>query len=93
MFYVVAYDISNDKRRKKLSECLDKYGRRVNYSVYEIEPGKIKFKKLLTEIEEKKLLNKKYDSVRFYHVCKECVQKSFELSIACDPFEREELFI
>jgi len=93
MFYVVAYDISNNKRRKKLSECLDKYGRRVNYSVYEIELGKTKFNKLLTEIKVKKLVNKKYDSVRFYHLCKDCVPKSFELSIASDPFDSEELFI
>jgi len=80
-------------RAQKLSECLDKYGRRVNYSVYEIEVSKKKFNKLLAEIEEKKLVHKKYDSVRFYHLCKDCVQKSFELAIVPDPFVNEELFV
>ena len=42
MLYVVAYDIANDKRRKKVSEHLDKYGVRVNYSVYEIKLNKTK---------------------------------------------------
>ena len=93
MFYVVAYDITNDKRRKKISECLDKYGRRVNYSVYEIELNKTKLNQLLTEIKVKKLINKKYDSLRFYHLCKDCVPKSFELCNISDPFENEELFV
>lgn len=93
MNYVVAYDISNDKRRKKLSEHLDKYGVRVNYSVYEIELNKTKYLKLLKEIEEKKLVNKKYDSVRFYHICENCMAKSFELSNAADPFEIKEMFV
>jgi CRISPR-associated protein Cas2 len=41
MKYVVTYDISNDKRRTKLATLLDKYGIRVNYSVYECEPTKL----------------------------------------------------
>lgn len=93
MFYTVAYDIANNKRRKKLAEHLEKYGRRVNYSVFEIELNKTQFKKLLTELETKKLVNKKYDSVRFYHLCKDCISKSFELSLADDPFESEEMFV
>jgi len=39
MHYVVAYDITNDKRRKKLSDLLETYGVRVNYSVFEILPS------------------------------------------------------
>jgi len=93
MNYVVAYDISNDKRRKKLSDILEKYGRRVNYSVYEVELTKTKYKELLIQIQEKKLINKKYDSLRFYHICENCLSKSFELALAPDPFEAEEMFI
>jgi len=42
MHYVVAYDITNDKRRKKLSDLLETYGVRVNYSVFEIELNETK---------------------------------------------------
>ncbi|MBU1994378.1 CRISPR-associated endonuclease Cas2 [bacterium] len=93
MLYVVAYDIANDKRRKKVSEHLDKYGVRVNYSVYEIELNKTKFKTLLGELEAKKLIHKEYDSIRFYHICENCLPKSFELSIKPDPFQAKEMFI
>lgn len=93
MFYLITYDISNDKRRTKLSELLDKYGVRVNYSVYECELNQTKFDKLLYEIELKKLIDKKYDSLRFYHICKNCVVKSFEEANRADPFEKEEMFI
>lgn len=93
MHYVVAYDVTNDKRRKKLAEHLEKYGTRVNYSVFEIELNRTKYLKLLDEIEQKKLINKKYDSVRFYHICENCLTKSFDLSNAPDPFEIKEMFI
>ncbi|MGE4456982.1 MAG: CRISPR-associated endonuclease Cas2 [Arcobacteraceae bacterium] len=93
MRYVVAYDISNDKRRKKLADLLDGYGTRVNYSVYEIELNATKYKKLLNEIEEKKLLHKKYDSIRLYHICENCLPKCSELSNAPDPFAPKEMFL
>ena len=35
LFYVVVYDIPNDKRRKKVSDLLEGYGQRVQYSVFE----------------------------------------------------------
>jgi len=93
MHFVVAYDITNDKRRKKLSDLLDTYGTRVNYSVYEIELNETKYNKLIGEIHTKKLLNEKYDSIRFYHICQNCLPKCTELSNAPDPFTAKEMFI
>ncbi len=93
MTFVVTYDISNDKRRTKLSDLLGTYGVRVNYSVFECELNQTKLDKLLYEIELKKLINKKYDSLRFYHLCKNCVPKSFDIANRADPFEEEEMYI
>ncbi len=93
MKYVVTYDISNDKRRTKLSDLLGAYGVRVNYSVFECELTKSKFEKLLYEIELKKLIHKKYDSLRFYHLCKNCIPKSFDIGERADPFESKDMFI
>ncbi|MDG7000966.1 MAG: CRISPR-associated endonuclease Cas2, partial [Nitrososphaerota archaeon] len=34
--FVVSYDITDNRKRKKIADILDEYGRRVQYSVYEI---------------------------------------------------------
>ena len=93
MKYVITYDISNDKRRTKLADLLGKYGMRVNYSVFEIELNQTKLDKLLYEIELKKLINKKYDSLRFYHLCQNCVSKSFDICNRENPFEEQNMYI
>ena len=33
-FYVIAYDIPNDRRRQKIADLLEGYGKRVQYSVF-----------------------------------------------------------
>ena len=88
MRYVVAYDIANDKRRKKLSDLLEGYGVRVNYSVFELELTKTQKERLLYEIELQKLLDVKVDSLRFYHICANCISKSFEIGNKEDPFDK-----
>lgn len=93
MKYIITYDISNDKRRTKLSDLLGAYGSRVNYSVFECELSASKKEKLLYEIELKKLINKKYDSLRFYHICENCISKSFDIGNREDPFEEQNLFV
>jgi CRISPR-associated protein Cas2 len=93
MKYVITYDISNDKRRTKLADLLGKYGCRVNYSVFEVEINQTKLDKLLLEIELKKLINKKYDSLRFYHLCQNCIPKSFDVGNRENPFEEQIMYV
>ena len=93
MKYIVTYDIANDKKRTKLADLLDEYGNRVNYSVFEIELSEAKRDTLLAEIEIKKLIDTKYDSLRFYHLCENCVPKSFEFCNRQEPFEEINMFI
>ncbi|PID48377.1 MAG: CRISPR-associated endonuclease Cas2 [Proteobacteria bacterium] len=82
MRYLITYDIKDDKKRKKISDMLDGFGARVNFSVYECEISKSKLAHLKSEIE--KLVDKKQDSVRFYFLCENCLSKSYEL---CDRGE------
>ncbi|MCT7606856.1 MULTISPECIES: CRISPR-associated endonuclease Cas2 [Aliarcobacter] len=91
MKYLITYDIENNKRRKKVSEELEAYGYRVNFSVFECELNKTKMEKLVEKLEE--LIDKKIDSLRFYHVCENCVPKSFELCNREETFEKKEYFI
>ena len=89
--FLVVYDITDNKRRKKLSDLLEGYGFRVNLSVFELTIKETKLKKLISKIE--KLVDKKYDSVRFYHICQNCKVKSFTLCKEKNIFEKLELFI
>jgi len=39
------------------------------------------------------LIDKKYDSLRFYHICKNCLSKCFEVCRRGDTFEPTDMFI
>lgn len=63
-FYVVAYDITDDKRRQKVADLLEGYGKRVQYSVFECVLNQVKYDELRSKL--KKKVNLFEDSVRFY---------------------------
>ncbi|MBI3334927.1 MAG: CRISPR-associated endonuclease Cas2 [Candidatus Portnoybacteria bacterium] len=67
---VLSYDFSNDKARTKFSKFLDKYGRRFQYSVYEIRNSPRVLQNIKTEIE---LNYRKYftgaDSIVIFQIC------------------------
>ncbi len=93
MNYLITYDVANDKKRTKLSTLLDKYGQRVNYSVYECKLTQTKLEKLLVDIELQKLIDKKYDSLRFYHIHQSSLKRCFEYADKEEPFEDMDLTI
>jgi CRISPR-associated protein Cas2 len=64
MFWIVSYDIPNDRRRRKVSKVLEGFGRRVQYSVFECELNAEKAEKL-----EKQLslhIDRDEDDIRLY---------------------------
>ncbi|MFQ5652961.1 MAG: CRISPR-associated endonuclease Cas2 [bacterium] len=72
-FFLVSYDIVNDKIRKKISDTLlDFGGRRVQYSVFECELTPANYEKLCKKLHE---LRKASDSIRTYFLCKRCQQR------------------
>jgi len=70
---VVAYDISNNKRRKKVADLLEKHGNRVNYSVFECFVSGRELQALKEDADG--LIKKKYDSILFYELCATCIEK------------------
>ncbi|MEQ9550207.1 CRISPR-associated endonuclease Cas2 [Coleofasciculus sp. G2-EDA-02] len=64
LFYVIAYDIPDDKRRKKIADLLEGYGQRVQYSVFELVLSQKKFNELKSRLQKKVKLSE--DSLRFY---------------------------
>jgi CRISPR-associated protein Cas2 len=88
-FLVVAYDISDDKRRNKIAKTLEKYGLRCNESVFECVLTESNAMKLRTKLE--KLIHAKDDSVLIYYLCKPCVVKRDALG--SKPDFKEEIIV
>ena len=73
---IVSYDISNDKVRTKFSRFLKKYGRRLQYSVFEIKNSQRVLGLVLVEVE--KIFAKSFensDSIIIFGMCEWCVKK------------------
>jgi len=70
MFYLVSYDISDDKRRTRLAKTLKDFGDRVQYSVFECNLGGNLLDAMIARIE--KIIDQKEDSVRIYTICASC---------------------
>lgn len=64
MFWIVSYDIPNDKRRGKIAKILEGYGRRAQYSVFECEINDEQREKLEKAL--KRELDAEEDDIRFY---------------------------
>ncbi len=70
MFYVISYDIPDDRRRLKIAKLMEGYGERVQKSVFEAhldERGYADLRKRLA-----RLIDADQDNVRFYKLCAHC---------------------
>ena len=70
MLTVIAYDVTDDRRRERVSTLLEDYGWRVNYSMFECELDGKEFVQLQTELA--RLINDREDRVVFYRLCESC---------------------
>lgn len=73
VFCVVAYDISDSRRRGKIIKVLKRFGTRVNLSVFECMFSPSQLKRVQDRISA--LINNKEDSVIYYPVCLDCFSK------------------
>ncbi len=69
-FYLITYDIPNDKRRLKVSKALEALGERVQYSVFEAWLTGSELEALQKRL--RGILDGKEDSVRIYVLCAIC---------------------
>jgi len=73
MFYIISYDIIDDKRRAKVSKILENYCTRVQYSVFETLLEVDKYEEMISELN--KIIDKTEDSIRIYKLCDACSKK------------------
>lgn len=71
MLYVIAYDISSDRRRTKVHKTLSGYGQWTQYSLFECHLTAKQYLQLRQKLD--KLLSDD-DSVRFYRLCASCLE-------------------
>lgn len=74
IFCVVAYDISDDKRRYKVAKILTRHGKRFNNSVFECMFTDAQLRK--TKEQTEKLIDEDDDSVVYYPICVDCFTKA-----------------
>jgi CRISPR-associated protein Cas2 len=72
--YLVAYDISDDRRRTKVHKLLCGFGQWTQYSFFECFLTDKELVALHGRLD--KLLKAEEDNVRFYHVCHACQSKA-----------------
>lgn len=70
---IISYDFANDKTRTKFSKLLEKYGWRMQYSVFVVRNSPRVLRNIVAEIDKKyKKLFKENDSIVIFPVCKTC---------------------
>ena len=88
--FIVCYDFRDDKTRTKFSKFLKKFGRKIQYSVYEIRNSQRVLKNILDEVELKyKKLFKGSDSILIFQICDGCKKKIKRYGYAAN--EEEEI--
>lgn len=89
---LVSYDITNNKTRTRFSKFLKKYGRRLQYSVFEVKNSQRVLQNILKEVEYLyKQKFEKTDSVFIVNFCQACKKKIIRYGHAVNE-EKEIVF-
>ena len=70
MYYTVAYDITNDRRRNAVAKILLDFGARIQFSVFECNTDRRAYLRLQDRLQD--AINPNEDTVTFYHLCRSC---------------------
>ncbi|MGV8073755.1 MAG: CRISPR-associated endonuclease Cas2 [Syntrophobacteraceae bacterium] len=73
MYVLVSYDIVDNRVRTRLMKYLKEYGNRIQQSVFECDLDDAMYRTMMLGAE--KIINEKVDRVRYYRLCKGCIQR------------------
>lgn len=73
VFYLLAYDIADDRRRQKIARLMESMGVRVQGSVFEAYMNPAELERTLRRAQ--KYFRKEEDSLRIYPLCAACRSK------------------
>jgi CRISPR-associated protein Cas2 len=72
MFYIVAYDLPDTKRRTRLFKAMKGFGTHTQYSVFECELDEDEHAKMLRTI--RRIVDESEDDVKIYRLCHACLR-------------------
>jgi CRISPR-associated protein Cas2 len=90
MWYVICYDVREDRRRIKVARTLEDYGDRVQYSVFEAGLTAEHLERLLARLGD--LIDPETDSVYVYQQCERC-RRSVQIRGRGTAFDEEVTWI
>jgi CRISPR-associated protein Cas2 len=73
MFYIISYDVHEDKRRADVAKTLEGFGTRVQYSVFECLLTQDQFDVLIQRLRAR--IDPATDSIRAYRLCQGCLDE------------------
>lgn len=89
-WYLISYDIRNDKRLRRTSKHLEGYGTRIQYSLFRCHLGKRELERLRWELSQ--FLTDE-DSLLMIGLCSHCIDHLRERNEKSWPDENEDSFM
>lgn len=74
MLYLVSYDIANHKRLHKFALYCEKFGIRLQKSIFQIDCGKDTIDAFVCGIPQ--IISRRADSVIIYPICADCMRQA-----------------
>lgn len=90
-YYIIAYDVRDDKRRAKIYKTLKEYAASVQYSVFEGYIAREDLIKLKYRL--KRQMHEKEDSICFYSLCVGCRGQIGRLGMEIMVFGKDDIII
>ena len=91
MKYVIAYDISDDKARRRVHKTLKNNGYWKQNSVFELDLSQEELKELKFKLTD--IINIQEDNLKFYPICSSCDSKIIEVGKRKDNISDKKLLI
>ena len=88
--YLICYDIENDRERTRVAKLLERYGERVQYSVFEVHLAHASQLDTIQE-ELRGILSSPDSEVRFYRLTADALADSYRLDGT--PLGRRDLVV
>ncbi|HON00800.1 MAG TPA: CRISPR-associated endonuclease Cas2 [Acidobacteriota bacterium] len=83
MLYLVAYDIRNPRRLRRVAKVCEDYGVRVEYSVFECDLPEEVFQRMWRDLARE--IDAKEDALLAYRICGACVERIESMGVVPRP--------
>lgn len=88
--YLVIYDIRNERRLAKIAKIMERYGSRVQKSVFELQCSKGVLNSLRFQINT---IRAEEDSIVYFELCPKCWQKKKKIGLISELVNEDKNYI